>query len=340
MFVTVNDCKNFTMAGVKLLDAPEFNVALNGVTGAEVHDVNITSTWYVDPKSGELKEPHNTDAIDPGGGSSDIHIHDVWVHNGDDSVAVKPSKLGDCTRNILVEDSHFEFGHGCSIGSVGSGCVENVLFRNITMRKQECGCRVKTYSESAGHVRNITWRGITIDDTGDCVTVNANYKPVPKDPKHFIDVSGLTFADIVGTNCKRPPEFVCPEQAPCTGITLDSVKLSGIKGKGDFKMDCLHAEGTAADGVVPDSCLEAAPLPLPPSTAHIRSCDDGGTEIKGFKVATTPPNETDVPATQDTVAHVCWDGVGLHIRENATGSERWGVPGVHLTPWASLRIVF
>ena len=252
MFVTVNACKNFTMAGVKLLDAPEFNVALNGVTGAEIHDVNITSTWYVDPKSKKLMEPHNTDAIDPGGGSSNIHIHDVWVHNGDDSVAVKPSKLGDCTRDILVENSHFEFGHGCSIGSVGSGCVENVLFRNITMRKQECGCRVKTYSESEGHVHNITWREITVDDTDDCVTVNANYKPLPKDPKHFIDVSGLTFTDIVGTNCGNPPEFVCPEQAPCKRITLDNVKLSG---KGDFKMNCLNAQGTAADGVVPKSCL-------------------------------------------------------------------------------------
>ena len=26
---------------------------------------------------GELMEPHNTDGIDPGGGSSNIHIHDV-----------------------------------------------------------------------------------------------------------------------------------------------------------------------------------------------------------------------------------------------------------------------
>ena len=55
--------------------------------------------------------------------------------------------------------------------------------------------------------------------------------------------------------------------------------------------------------------------------------------LKGFKVATTPPNETDVPATQDTVAHVCWDGVGLHIRERATGRETMvGRPGGSLGP--------
>ena len=141
-----------------------FNVVINNSTRSEIFGLNITSTWYVfesyrcgifwqsaakfssrhlaaqirytDPQSGDLKEPHNTDGIDPGSGSSLVHVHDVFIHNGDDSIAVKPSST--CTRDILVEDSHFEFGHGCSIGSVGKGCVENVLFRNITMGNQVC----------------------------------------------------------------------------------------------------------------------------------------------------------------------------------------------------------
>ena len=252
--LVVSSCTDFTMKDIKILDAPEFNVALNGVTRAEISGVNITSTWYIDPKTKKLMEPHNTDGIDPGGGSSDIHIHDIWIHNGDDSVAVKPSALGDCTRNILVENSHFEHGHGCSIGSVGGGCVENVMFRNITMSNQECGCRVKTYSESEGHVHNITWQNIVIKDTSACVTVNANYKPLPKDPKHFIDVRGLVFKDIVGTGCSDGPEFTCPSQAPCENITLDNVKLSGKAGSKDLKMKCLNAHGTAV-GAVPESCL-------------------------------------------------------------------------------------
>jgi|EP01043_Picozoa_sp_COSAG02_P050731 polygalacturonase len=141
-------------------------VALNGVKGAEISHVNITSTWYIDPKSKQLMEPHNTDGIDPGGGSSEIHIHDVSIHNGDDSVAVKPHGEGEdsgCTRNILVENCRFEKGHGCSIGSVGKGCVENVLFRNITMKSQENGCRVKTYSEGAGHVRAFFQASVAVE---------------------------------------------------------------------------------------------------------------------------------------------------------------------------------
>ena len=46
MMLTVSASRNFTMKGITLLDAPCFNVAINGVTGAEISHVNITSTWY------------------------------------------------------------------------------------------------------------------------------------------------------------------------------------------------------------------------------------------------------------------------------------------------------
>lgn len=194
-------------------------------------------------------EPHNTDGIDPGGGSHGIHIHDVYISNGDDSVAVKPGSVGACTRDILVENCRFKNGHGCSIGSVGAGCVQDVVFRNIEIENQEAGCRVKTYSESAGFVKNITWQGITIKDTGDCITVNANYRPPPPHPTNWIDVSDLTFQDISGSGCKNGPSFVCPDKAPCSGITLENVHVDG------GKMDCEHASGVAKD-VDPKSCLD------------------------------------------------------------------------------------
>ena len=41
--------------GVTLLDAPAFNMYLNAVTGAEISYVNITATWYVDPKTKQLR---------------------------------------------------------------------------------------------------------------------------------------------------------------------------------------------------------------------------------------------------------------------------------------------
>lgn len=71
-------------------------------------------------------EPHNTDGIDPGSGSSDIWIHHVHISNGDDSVAIKPSTP--CTRNILVEDSTFEHVRAlCALSATLSGLHNKVL---------------------------------------------------------------------------------------------------------------------------------------------------------------------------------------------------------------------
>ena len=36
----------------------------------------------------------------------------------------------------------------------------------------------------AGFVTNITWQDIKIRETGSCISVNANYKPPPKNPKY------------------------------------------------------------------------------------------------------------------------------------------------------------
>ncbi len=83
----------------------------------------------------------NTDGIDPTG--ENIWVHDCIIQNADDSVAVKPShggrgpsRIGDCTRNVTVENMILT-GFGASIGSVAPHdfhrCVDNVTFRNITM---------------------------------------------------------------------------------------------------------------------------------------------------------------------------------------------------------------
>ena len=267
-YLSVSSCTAFTLRArdadgsgrLTILDAPMFNVVLKDVQGAEVDGLNITSTWYsVDP-GGSLKEPHNTDGIDPGSGSTSIWIHDVHIDNGDDSIAVKPSTP--CTRNILVERCTFVHGHGASIGSVGSGCVADVVFRNITMVAQEAGCRVKSYiTAQRGSVTNVTWENIEMTNVNQCITVNADYKPAPKEPKAFVNVSGLRFINVRGTGCDgaAPAQFVCPAEAPCMGIELRNVQLSGKHGTNQ----CANAFGRATGAQSPPSCLEASPVPGP-----------------------------------------------------------------------------
>ena len=64
-----------------------------------------------------------------------------------------------------------------------------MCFRNTTMVGKQAGCRIKSYSNQPGFVKNISWEDITTTSTDKCITVNDEYKPTPKGAKAFIKVS-------------------------------------------------------------------------------------------------------------------------------------------------------
>lgn len=118
----------------------------------------------------------NTDGIDPIG--QNIWVHDCIIQNADDSVAVKPShggrdpsRIGDCTHNVTVENMVLT-GFGASIGSVAPHdfhrCLDNVTFRNITMPGTGKGIYIKSdwggfecYNQT-GQATNILYENIKL----------------------------------------------------------------------------------------------------------------------------------------------------------------------------------
>ena len=72
------------------------------------------------------------DGIDPGCGSRNVWIHNVFIENGDDSIVMKPGwghpRPAGCTRDILVENVTIFRGMGANIGGMGDGCVDNVTY--------------------------------------------------------------------------------------------------------------------------------------------------------------------------------------------------------------------
>jgi len=244
--VVVEHCNDFTFTHVDLLNSPSFFVILNNVVTAEVAFINITAEWY----NGGTKEPHNTDGIDPGSDSKNIHIHDCVIDNGDDGVAVKPGTIaGGCTKNILVENCHFIRGHGASIGSIADGCIEDVTFRGIKIDSEMAGCHIKAYN-GTGHVSNIVWDNIQLTNTKTCIGIETNYKP--GNPNAAVKISNITFSQITGSGCTVPGAFNCQSAAPCTGIHLKDIDVS-INAKTNA-MTCSNAHGDA-NNVKPSSCL-------------------------------------------------------------------------------------
>jgi len=249
----IQDCSKVTLSNFKLYNSPKENLILNNVQGGDVGYINITDDWYNSGKT----EPHNTDGIDVGKDSKNIRLHNLWIYNGDDSVAIKPgTTAGGCTADITVESSQFFRGHGASIGSVPSGCVQNIFFRSLTMDGQMAGCNIKSYGNSPGFIKNITWQDITLTNTDYCIHINANYQAGPDEPPNLgatIEVSGIHLTNVKGTNCQHPAVFDCQSAAPCEDIELNNVNVA--TGAKETKMDCTNAHGTVTGTCQPPSCL-------------------------------------------------------------------------------------
>jgi hypothetical protein len=157
----------------------------NGTCG---HERGGSRIWADKPNE-NLCEPANTDGIDPGCGSKNVWIHDVFIENGDDSIVMKPGwgfqkegKAG-CTRDILVENVTIYRGMGANIGGMGDGCVDNVTFRDITLDHPSlAGIEIKTEHgpDNESFISNVLYENIVFKESINasccpCVSITAQY---------------------------------------------------------------------------------------------------------------------------------------------------------------------
>jgi len=161
--ICFSQCNDTLMENVFVLNSPRFNVHLYDMLHLEVREVIVLVDKGITRSDNNsltqrrlLYDPiqpldANTDGIDPSG--VNIWIHNVFVQNDDDSIAVKPCNPEKCTNaggytgNVLIEDSTL-IGAGASIGSVtpqsSHAAVRNVTWRNITMPKTLKGIYIKS----------------------------------------------------------------------------------------------------------------------------------------------------------------------------------------------------
>lgn len=190
--IRIGTSENILVENIFMLNSPSFHLQLEDVLHAEVRDVTVYVDRYLSgeesstvelPASswdGRLHlqpESLNTDGIDPSG--RDVWIHHTVVVNNDDSIAVKPCHGGDggctytdCSEDMLIENSLFT-GFGASIGSVppnvDHNCVRNITFRNISMPNTGKGVYVKSNptcledGSKTGEITNILYEDIVID---------------------------------------------------------------------------------------------------------------------------------------------------------------------------------
>lgn len=148
----------------------------------------------------------NNDGIDPEC-SRNILIEDVHFNNGDDNVAIKSGRDNDgwnhgrTSENIIIRRCHFKGLHAVVIGSEMSAGVQNVFVENCDYAGYcKRGIFIKTNPDRGGFVRNIYVNNCVFDEVEDLFYVTSMYAGEGLDNNHFTDVSNLC---VDGLRCRK-----------------------------------------------------------------------------------------------------------------------------------------
>lgn len=157
----LDDCKAVSVRDIHLMNSPMFHIVPDNCEDVLIENVLVTAP----------PDSPNTDGIDPSD-SRHVVIRNCTIGTGDDNVAVKPG-----CEDVLVENCLFQSGHGCSIGSINSTGVRDVVVKDITFIGTENGARIKTWQGGSGQVENISYINLQMDSVGLPIKINMFYCP-------------------------------------------------------------------------------------------------------------------------------------------------------------------
>ena len=161
MLIVIENSNNVTVRNISLTNSPMFHLVPESSKNVLIDSIKINT----------LASSPNTDGIDPSNSHS-VTIRNCSISTGDDNVAIKPG-----SSDILVEGCTFGRGHGCSIGSINSTGVQNVLVRNTVFVETDYGARIKTWQGGSGLVQNITYTQLQLRDVDVPLYITMYYCP-------------------------------------------------------------------------------------------------------------------------------------------------------------------
>ena len=202
--------------------------------------------------------PLNTDSFNVGG--HDPYIADSHVHSGDDCVPI-----GRNTSDVLVERVTCACGNGASpilwdTADDPGAYIRNVTFRNMTFSHTKFAANIKSLGSYRGSVSDVVFENFVLDSVDKAINVNlygqsatAARRTTPgvhASKLAAIMVANVTFRNFRGT-AKTAGTFECDANAPCTGIVMDHVHLTGT----DAGYVCKGSVTGTVSGCVPTPCI-------------------------------------------------------------------------------------
>ena len=203
----------------------------------------------------------NNDGIDPEC-SRNILIEDIHFNNGDDNVAIKSGRdndgwtYGRPSENIIIRNCHFKGLHAVVIGSEMSGGVQNVFVENCDYAGYcKRGIFIKTNPNRGGFVRNICVSNCVFDEVEDLYYVTSMYAGEGLDDNHFSDIENLR---VDGLKCRKARQAALvlqgTSQKPVRNVEFRNIEVGECKNAVSF-------ENT--EGVSMNSCFIGGKVGVP-----------------------------------------------------------------------------
>ncbi|KAL3525066.1 hypothetical protein ACH5RR_013438 [Cinchona calisaya] len=200
----------------------------------------------------------NTDGIHVES-SMGITIAGSTIRTGDDCISIGPGSM-----NMWISKIGCGPGHGISIGSLGNSFneagVQNVTVTDSIFSKTQNGVRVKSWAKpSDGYARNLLFQNLIMRNVAYPIIIDQMYCPDNTCPHQSsgVKVSRVMYKNIKGTSATQTAvKFDCSSSNPCTGITLQDIKLTYLNRSFRPTMTyCSNAMGTHIGAVFPKSCF-------------------------------------------------------------------------------------
>jgi len=240
---------NGTVSGITLLNSKFFHMNVFQCKGITIKDVTVTAPG----------DSPNTDGIHMGD-SSKVTITGTTIGVGDDCISIGPG-----STEINITGVTCGPGHGISVGSLGrykdEKDVTDVNVKDCTLKKSTNGVRIKSYEDAASTLTasKLHYENIAMEDVANPIIIDMKYCPnkiCTKNGASKVTIKDVSFKNITGTS--STPEAVsllCSDKLPCTGVTLDNVKVE-FKGTNNKTMAvCNNAKGSSTGCLKELACL-------------------------------------------------------------------------------------
>ncbi|GER27564.1 pectin lyase-like superfamily protein [Striga asiatica] len=266
--LTIESSSAVKVKGLTIQNGQQMNFIISKSDSVRVSDVLVSAPG----------DSPNTDGIHISA-STNVILRNCKIGTGDDCVSIVSGSSGIKMKNIYCGP-----GHGISIGSLGkdnsTGIVENVVLETAFIQNATNGLRIKTWQGGNGHVTNVKYQNVVMEEVSNPIIIDQFYCDSPKSCKNqtsALEISNIVYRDITGTSTtKRAITFSCSDTVPCTGILLKDIDLQGTNGS--VETYCHSVYGYERGLVQPSAdCL------LPPNGKDTVSlqrdeANDGGDE--------------------------------------------------------------